>query len=497
MKEKEEKEEETAPLKNTHINDLLEPLVKEENPTLKKRLFESVIIPSEDYIYDNKNEINFNIKENKIKKIRNELNDLDKDTEDSSNYSNIPTIEALKCQNFLFIIILTILSSLQFGIFLFIANLYLRKINAYTNGGNLNQNKFYIFFLVLSWKYQIYFFFYIIYGLIVFFKTKKSENNNDKNDDSIPLIKNNSQDLFDINPAYNFRKFKYRYLMKFGSCYSSYFNIFFYTSNIFNYPKEKSFFENFLNLDDILRGISGLIFSYTLFYGSNLYYFGILYLIQSITAMIPYYIKFNYNSKQNSNNNSIKNNTKYFKYIFPLLTSIGIYFLLKSISNNGINNYNNYLNLFIILLVCILCQIYSQKQFVQKSYYESPFHILFKNYFIFFLLSNSIVLFFEIIFNLFNLRNLFFWMTDIYIFIACFIGFGVLGSIYHMLLTLIRIALSNNVIIKLIKYFNLFIIDLVGIFIFRQYDIIYKIDYFMGVTLCAISLFLLDFCDIL
>ena len=107
MKEKEEKEEETAPLKNTHINDLLEPLVKEENPTLKKRLFESVIIPSKDYIYDNKNEINFNIKENKIKKIRNELNDLDKDTEDSSNYSNIPTIEALKCQNFLFIIILT------------------------------------------------------------------------------------------------------------------------------------------------------------------------------------------------------------------------------------------------------------------------------------------------------------------------------------------------------------------------------------------------------
>ena len=480
MKEKEEKEEETTPLKNTHINDLLEPLVKEENPTLKKRLFESVIIPSKDYIYDNKNETNFNIKENKIKKIRNELNDLDKDTEDSSNYSNIPTIEALKCQNFLFIIILTILSSLQFG-----------------NGGNLNQNKFYIFFLVLSWKYQIYFFFYIIYGLIVFFKTKKSENNNDKNDDSIPLIKNNSQDLFDINPAYNFRKFKYRYLMKFGSCYSSYFNIFFYTSNIFNYPKEKSFFENFLNLDDILRGISGLIFSCALFYGSNLYYFGIIYLIQSITAMIPYYIKFNYNSKQNSNNNSIKNNTKYFKYIFPLLTSIGIYFLLKSISNNGINNYNKYLNLFIILLVCILCQIYSQKQFVQKSYYESPFHILFKNYFIFFLLSNSIVLFFEIIFNLFNLRNLFFWMTDIYIFIACFIGFGVLGSIYHMLLTLIRIALSNNVIIKLIKYFNLFIIDLVGIFIFRQYDIIYKIDYFMGVTLCAISLFMLDFCDIL
>ena len=489
------KGEETAPLKNKNINDLLEPLVQEETPR-KKRLFESVIIPPKDYSNDKKHEIKFNMEENKIKKIRSELNDLDKETEDSSNYSNIRTIETLKCQNFLFIIILAIFSSLQFGIFLFIVNLYLKHININTNNNNnFTLNKLYILFLVLSWKYQIYFLFYSIYGLIVFFITKKSENNNsDKNEDSIPLIKNNSETLFDINPAYNFRKFKYKYLMKFGSSYSSYFTIFFYTSNIFNYPKEKNFFENFLNLIDILRGISGLIFSFTLFIASNFYYFGIVYLIQSITAMIPYYIKFNYNSKQNSNNNISKKNTKYFKYIFPILTSIGMYFLLKSIANNGMKNY---LYLIVILLICILCQIYSQKQFVQKSYNESPFHILFKNYFIFFLLSNSIVLVLEIFFNLFNLRNLFFWLTDLYIFFACFIGFGILGSIYHLLLTMIRIALSNNVILKLIKYFNLFIIDLVGMFIFRQYNIFYKIDYFMGIALSAISLFILDFCDLL
>ena len=496
----EEKDDETTPLKNTNINDLLEPLVKEEKPIIKKRLFESVIIPHKENNNENKYEFNFNFKEDKIKKIRNELNELDKDTEDSSNYSNVPTVETLKCQNFLYIIILTIFSSLQFGIYLLVVNLYLRHNSPNQPTNNFSQNKFYIFFLVLSWKYQIYFFFYLIYGLIIFFKAKISDNNNDKLDDSIPLIKNNSFNLFEINPAYNFRKFKYKYLMKFGSSYTSYFNIFICTSNIFNYPKEKNFFENFLNFGDVLRGIAGLIFSFTLLTGSNFYYFGIVYLIQSFTAMIPYYIKFNYNLKQNNNNNnnanknSIKEKTKYFKYIFPILTSIGIYFLLKSITNNGINNF---LYLGIILIVCILSQIYSQKQFVQNSYDESPFHILFKNYFIFFLISNTIVLIIEIVFNLFNLRNLFFWMTDFYLFLACFIGFGILGSFYHILLTFIRIALSNNVIIKLIKYFNLFIIDLVGIFIFKQYDIFYKIDYFMGIALCGISLFMLDFCDLL
>ena len=61
MKEKEEiEEEETTPLKSSNINDLLEPLVKEEKPKIKKRLFESVNIPLKDYTNENKIEYNFN-----------------------------------------------------------------------------------------------------------------------------------------------------------------------------------------------------------------------------------------------------------------------------------------------------------------------------------------------------------------------------------------------------------------------------------------------------
>ena len=56
-----------------------------------------------------------------------------------------------------------------------------------------------------------------------------------------------------------------------------------------------------------------------------------------------------------------------------------------------------------------------------------------------------------------------------------------------MLLTFMRIALSNNVIVKLIKYFNLAIIDLLGMFIFGYYNIFNKMDYFMGASIFVIS----------
>ena len=495
MKEKDDIDEETTPLKPSNINDLLEPLVNETNEEkpkniLNKKLFQSVRVPK-NTSFNLSDSINPRDKEDKdkIKQIRNELKDLDKVTEDSSHYSNVPPIETLKCQNFIFIIILTILSSIQFGIYILIFNLYQKS-----NNSTFSRNKFYLFFLVLSWKFQIYFILYLIYTIFIFFKFRTSNNNNkETNDDSIPLIKNNSMTLFDINPTYNFRKFKYRYLIKYGSSFSSYFDIFTHTSNIFNFPEKKNFFD-FFNFDEVLKGISGLIFSYVLFTGSYYFYFGLIYLIQSVTSMIPYYIQINFN--KNNNNKNIISTTKYFKFIFPLLTSIGFYFLLKSIPYN--NDPKIYLYLSIILLICILTQIYTQKKFVQNSRNESPIHILFRTYFNFFIISTLIVLVVEIAFNKFNIRNVFFWVTDINIFLACFIGFGIFGAIfYNMLLTFMRIALSNNVIVKLIKYFNLAIIDLLGMFIFGYYNIFNKMDYFMGIALCGISLFMLDFCNLL
>ena len=502
MKEKDDNEE-TTPLKSSNINDLLEPLVNEEKPksNLKKNLYKTYMPKIYTTENKNKNELHFKSinQDDKIKKIRSELDELNQETEESSNYSNTPPVEVLKCQNFIFIIILTIFSSMQFGIFVLVFNLYMNNTNNNViNNNNFTGNKFYLFFLVLSWKYQIYFIFYLIYSIFIFIKNKNKENSNLVNEDSIPFIKNNSINLFDFNATYNFRKFKYRYLLKYGSSYGSYLNIFFYTSNIFNFPENKNFFENFLNFEEIIKGICGIIFSYALFTGSYFFYFGVIYLIQSITAMIPYYIKFNFNSKNSNKNKNTsiisKINIKYIKFIFPILFAIGFYYLLKSIPNS---NYNH-LYILLILFISIITQIYSQKKFVQKSHNESPFHILFRTYFIFFLISNMTVLIIELVFNKLNIKNLFFWVSNVYLFLACFIGFGILGAFcYNMLLTFMRIALSNNVIVKLIKYFNFLIIDLVGIYLFRQYDIFNKVDYFMGIALCGISLFILDFGELL
>ena len=171
------------------------------------------------YTTENKNKSELHFKsinqDDKIKKIRSELDELNQETEESSNYSNTPPVEVLKCQNFIFIILLTIFSSMQFGIFVLVFNLYMNNPNNNViNNKNFTGNKFYLFFLVLSWKYQIYFIFYLIYAIFIFIKNKNKENSNLVNEDSIPFIKNNSINLFDFNATYNFRKFKYRYLLK-------------------------------------------------------------------------------------------------------------------------------------------------------------------------------------------------------------------------------------------------------------------------------------------
>ena len=146
MKEKDINEE-TNLLNSQNVGDLLEPLVNEEKPKISsnKKFRESVNVISNNDIdinnsqkplrFKTSNLIKFKEKEknDKIKKIRNELKELDKESEESSNYSNEPSVEILKCQNFLFIIILTIFSSLQFGIYILVFNLYLTKSNININ----------------------------------------------------------------------------------------------------------------------------------------------------------------------------------------------------------------------------------------------------------------------------------------------------------------------------------------------------------------------------
>ena len=541
MKEKDTNEEEIDSEKPTNINELLEPLVDENKNKAKnknnlKNIFKSVKVPNNDYEPPNPknnflhnsisvNRLN-NSNNNPINRIRKEINDLKKDNEtEISNYSNTPGTESIKLKNFIFIIILTVITSLQFGIYLYIFNLYMNAINYPVSNifsaNTLNKKLFYSFFLILSWKYQIYLLIYLAYAGFIYFKYKKNtkkEDNKDNyetfNEDATPLINRSnsitSQDSFIhsfTNPTFKFREFKYKYLQKFGYSYESYYNIFMLTSNIFDTQEnDKSFFESYLNCNEILKGLSGILFAYFILVSSYFYYFGIIYLIQEMTALLPYYIEYNKvtnENEKNINKNENKsrnlsrklfkesNDGEYYKFIFPLLMAFGFYYLQKTTLNNS-------LYLLILLLCCIGLQIYSQKKFVLNSHNESPFQILFRTYFNYAIISLIIVFPIELIMNRFNIRNIFYWLTDLKIFIACLIGFGILGAIfYNILIIFMRISLSNNLIVKLIKYFNLIIIDLVGIFIFRQYIITSYLDYIVGISLCAVSMFLLDFHKIL
>ena len=538
MKESNTNEENIDLNKPLNINELLEPLVdtnKKKTPKKKVNIYKSVNLSKKNYeeIPEVNNEFSNNSIEpdykensanNPINRIRREIYDLKKDNEtEISNYSNTPGTETIKFQNFITIIVIAIFSSLQYGIYLFIFNLYMSAMNSPPWGGNNNpisiptisrKGLFYSFFLVLSWKYQIYLIIYLLYALYIYFKLKRKEkkdNNENLNDENMPLNDENSSlasqnsfiNSFQGNPTFKFREFKYKYLERYGYSYESYYNIFINTSNIFNIQEnDKKFFSYYFNLNEIIKGFTGILFAYSILVGAYFYYFGIIYLIQETTALLPYYI--NQYNKKNPNNKNINNNTnksrklfkesnkgEYYKYFFPILIAIGFYYLQKTIVSN-------ILFLLAIFFSAIAIQIYNQKKFLSDCHEESPFQILFRTYFNYSIISLICSFTIEIAFNGLHFRNIFYWVTDIKIFLSCLIGFGILGAIcYNMLVIFIRISLSNNIIVKLIKYFNILIIDLFGIFLFRQYTIASYLDYIFGISLCAISMFLLDFHKIL
>ncbi len=171
----------------------------------------------------------------------------------------------------------------------------------------------------------------------------------------------------------------------------------------------------------------------------------------------------------------------------PLFMFYSLGFLNKSITQNKFY-------LIATLLIGLACQGYKQKNFYQNSYDESPFEILFKTYFNFFIISIFAVVLIEVVHFRFEFYYLFYWMMNFKMFFLALFAFGVMGAVaYNIPLILLRISMSNNISIKVIKYFNLLIIDFIGICIFRQYSIVSPIDYILGITECAATMFILEF----
>ena len=434
------------------------------------------------------------------------------------NYSKNPKSIALKNQNLILLGIIIFFSSFQYGIFLCIYNSFLSKNPNITNSSFIDIA--YNFIIVLSWKFQIFIIIYIIYGSLIYYLSEKygseyiEKSINDLtvksdaiktnslafNDEYSPLIpKSNNNPIVEGNPSFKFREFNFKYLQKYGNNYKTYLKIFILTSNIFDrssLPKEKSsFFEEYFNLNELFQGFLGALFSFIILFSANYYYFGIIYLIQELTSLIPYYIQLNLNNNANKINGMRKELfsdygvNKVIKYIFPLLILYGFAFF-----KNTIINKNSLFILPIILAICIYCQINKQKYFVTGSHEDSPFNILFKTYFSYFLLTSIFVIVIECICWRFNFGALFYWLKDFKLFLGCIFGFGICGAIcYSFPLILLRICLSNNIIIRLIKYANLCLIDIIGILVFRQYTIVNISDYILGITLCGCVMFMLEF----
>lgn len=160
MKEEEVLDE----IKENNRIDLLEPLVEEKKQNIspiKKfqpgSLAKSVNVNNHnDFDSPSKNPFSYNsidpnysnkISNDPINRIRKEIGKVKKDSQtEISNYSNIPETGTLKLHNFIYIIIVTIFSSLQYGIYLFIFNLYSNAMNLNT-GINTMQKRIILFFL--------------------------------------------------------------------------------------------------------------------------------------------------------------------------------------------------------------------------------------------------------------------------------------------------------------------------------------------------------------
>ena len=333
MKEEEALDE----IKENNRIDLLEPLVDEKKPNTSPKknvphesMSKSVnVFNNNDYDNHSKSPFLYNsiepnysnkISNDPINRIRKEISKVKRDSQtDLSRYSNIPETESLKFHNFIYIIIVTIFTSLQYGIYLFIFNLAIKAMNPNSVTPTMSKKEFfYSFFLILTWKYQIYFIIYLIYAICIYFilSKNKPEGNKDENnyqnfneeESSLLINKNNSfssQESFLAsysNPTFKFREFKYKFVKNFGATYQSYFSIFLHTSNIFNLQEKDTNvnYEYYLNLNEAIKGVYGILFSYLILVGSNFYYFGIIYLLQEITSLLPVFFSVGMKQAYNS-----------------------------------------------------------------------------------------------------------------------------------------------------------------------------------------------------
>ena len=336
--------------------------------------------------------------------------------------------------------LLVILSTIQFGIFL--------KYFDFVNDKNLFFKKLPYFIQVITillWKFQMILLFFMIYyfyfGFI--YQTEFSQIVEYENNDSLNI---------------------------------SLFSYYIESSNLYR-AIELSIEGNFIY--SIIGFFQSFILMISCFYNT----FGLCYLFNSLSNIIPFFTG-------DLISKSFKDKKKIYLFFSFILILLGLIFLFTTI-----HNIYSIAILIILLIISFLSQKINQNYFYQKFQDESPFNLIFSNYFNYTIIT-SIILSLYCLYKKKCYIFLFFgYLFNIKLFTFALIDFGILGAVYIQLVIFTSFSNKKIRIIKTLKYYELILNDLMGVYFFKKYKNPYNMTYIFGLLQCSFGMIIIDYID--
>ena len=336
--------------------------------------------------------------------------------------------------------LLVILSTIQFGIFL--------KYFDFVNDKNLFFNKLPYFIQVITillWKFQIILLFFMIYYFYFGF-----------------IYKNEFSQLVEYENI--------------DSLNVSLFSYYLESSNLYR-AIELSFEGNFIY--SILGFFQSFILMISCFYNT----FGLCYLFNSLSNIIPFFTG-------DLISKSFKDKKKTYLFFSFILILLGLIFLFTTI-----NNIYSIIILIILFFVSFLSHKLNQSYYYQKFQDESPFNLIFSNYLNYTIIT-SIILSVYCLYKKKCYIFLFFgYLFNIKLFTFALIDFGILGAVYIQLVIFTSFSNKKIRIIKTLKYYELILNDLMGVYFFKKYKNPYNMTYIFGLLQCSFGMIIIDYID--
>ena len=338
-----------------------------------------------------------------------------------------------------------LLSSVQFPLYCAVCSEY-DKIAKPSNETERMITAFY----VLTWKWLMYLVAIIPIGLIgkKYFLPESAGNGS-------PVKHSAMSTLRDSKVQANL---SYAYCWK---CFFTSVNV----SDLFSY----------ITIDNLASSTISIISTFCLFYSARTLPFGICALIYGLSTLLPLY--------------SVRNvsDTGYLivKLLCPVMIVSGM--IIANLSIERI------LNLFLCMFAVFGCQYINQITLKKKINVDSPYDILLSAYFNYVIVSVSICLIISIIRLKFDFVSIIGFAFDSRLALYSTISFAVIGALYSTLSVVTSLAFSAKNLIKGVKYFEVYLNDLLGVFLFKKPFIFSSFAYDIGILQCVMAMAFFDF----